>query len=116
MKEDIYLLYKHTFPNNKAYIGITKRKPEIRYGQNGYHYKPNKRMWDDIQKYGWDNIKHEIIYMNKTREEISELEREEIKNINQIILISDIIYKLEEYTVRVLYMMKMKLFFFMKKV
>lgn len=79
MKEDIYLLYKHTFPNNKVYIGITKRKPEIRYGQNGYHYKPNKRMWDDIQKYGWDNIKHEIIYMNKTREEISELEREEIK-------------------------------------
>ena len=36
----MYYVYKHTFPNNKVYIGITKQKP-IRRWKNGTNYKKN---------------------------------------------------------------------------
>lgn len=34
-KNIIYYVYKHTFPNNKVYIGITCRTLEERWGKNG---------------------------------------------------------------------------------
>ena len=37
MKEN-YTVYKHIFPNNKIYIGITSKKPEIRWNK-GKGYK-----------------------------------------------------------------------------
>lgn len=74
-----YTVYKHTFPNGKVYIGITKREPKVRWGPSGYGYYRNARMWDAIKKYGWDNIEHIILYENKTREEANELERKLIE-------------------------------------
>lgn len=55
-----YMVYKHTAPNGKVYIGITERKPEKRWG-NGNGYKQNKHFYSAILKYGWENIKHEIV-------------------------------------------------------
>lgn len=55
-----YTVYKHTAPNGKVYIGITKQKPEQRW-RNGNGYKNNKHFYNAILKYGWKNIKHEII-------------------------------------------------------
>ena len=55
-----YIVYKHTTPNEKVYIGITKRKPEERW-QEGRGYKCNHHFTNAIRKYGWDNIEHEII-------------------------------------------------------
>ena len=60
--ENNYVVYKHTAPNGKVYIGITRRKPEVRWGCNGSRYYNNKHFFSAIQKYGWDNIKHEILY------------------------------------------------------
>ena len=64
----MYHVYKHTCPNSKVYIGMTERKPEDRWG-GGYAYHRNKRFFKDIIKYGWDNIKHEILSVHSTRED-----------------------------------------------
>lgn len=52
-------VYLHTFPNGKVYVGITKNT-ELRW-DNGEGYIDNPPMYEDIVKYGWDNIKHEVI-------------------------------------------------------
>lgn len=69
MEEKKWCVYIHTSPSNKAYIGITGRKPEERWGKNGYHYKNNKYFWRAIQKHGWCNFKHEIFADNLTKEQ-----------------------------------------------
>lgn len=56
----MYTVYKHTTPSGKVYIGITKKKPEYRW-ESGSGYKSNKHFYSAIKKYGWDNIKHEIV-------------------------------------------------------
>lgn len=57
----MYNVYKHTVPNGKVYIGITKNDLHNRWS-NGHGYKENKRFFNDIILYGWLNIKHEILY------------------------------------------------------
>ena len=34
-----FYVYKHTCPNEKIYIGITKQQPIKRWGYNGYGYR-----------------------------------------------------------------------------
>lgn len=66
----MYLVYRHTSPSGKVYIGITSQKASKRW-QNGKGYTKNNQPYFNaaIKKYGWDNFKHEIIL-----EHISELE------------------------------------------
>lgn len=75
---DKYCVYEHLFPNGKRYIGITHMKPERRWGKNGSNYK-QQFMANAIKKYGWDNIKHNIIVENLTKDEACEKEKELIK-------------------------------------
>lgn len=56
----MYVVYKHTTPSGKVYIGITGLKPERRW-RNGNGYKDNAHFYRAILKYGWENIKHEIV-------------------------------------------------------
>lgn len=70
-----YIVYKHTCPNSKIYIGITNQKAEYRWGNNGNGYK-NQLFYRAIQKYGWDNITHEILYSELSREEAEKYEKE----------------------------------------
>lgn len=63
-----YIVYKHTTPSNKVYIGVTCQKPEYRWN-NGRGYNKNKHFSNAILKYGWSNIKHEILFDNLTEEE-----------------------------------------------
>jgi hypothetical protein len=60
-----YIVYKHTSPNNKVYIGITKKKPNDRWA-SGFGYEHQIYFFRAIVKYGWDNFKHEILYTNLT--------------------------------------------------
>ena len=69
MEENNYYVYKHTFPNNKVYIGITQQEPEKRW-KNGLGYDAHQTLMKRaIKKYGWQNIKHEILYKNLNKNE-----------------------------------------------
>lgn len=74
-----YTVYMHTCPNGKRYIGITMKIPELRW-QNGTGYKTQLYFYRAIEKYGWENIKHEILYSNLSKEEAEQKERELITN------------------------------------
>lgn len=54
-----FCVYKHTFPNGKVYIGVTGNEPKKRW-LNGEGYR-GQSVYDEIKKYGWKNIKHEVI-------------------------------------------------------
>lgn len=71
----MYSVYKHTSPKGKIYIGITSMNPFKRWN-NGRGYKYNSYFYSAIQKYGWDNIKHEILFENLTQEEAEQKEIE----------------------------------------
>ena len=79
---DRYIVYKHTSPNNKSYIGITSQKSERRWRRNGYGYKDHTYFWNAIQKYGWDNFQHEILFEGLTKEEAEQKEIELIAHYN----------------------------------
>lgn len=68
-----YLVYKHTAPNGKVYIGVTGQTVEKRW-KKGRGYCENPYFFKAIQKYGWDNFKHEILFHSLTKEEAEEIE------------------------------------------
>lgn len=72
-----YKVYKHTFPNGKIYIGITNMSVNRRWRNNGEGYK-GQFVYNAIKKYGWENVKHEVLFENLTQQEA---EQKEIKLI-----------------------------------
>ena len=76
----MWCVYKHTSPNGKVYIGITSREPSKRWGHGSSYKRQNKHFWNAIQKYGWENIKHEVLYEGLSEEEAQEKEKELIKS------------------------------------
>jgi len=73
-----YIVYKHTCPNGKVYIGQTCRTVYSRSGIHGVHYKQCKLFYRAILKYKWNNIKHDILFDGLTREEAGIIEQEQI--------------------------------------
>lgn len=78
-----YIVYKHTAPNGKVYIGLTKQTVSERW-RDGKGYKNNVLFYADIQKFGWNNIKHEVIARYLTEEEGMHLEAELIHQYKSI--------------------------------
>lgn len=71
-----YVVYMHTNKiNNKKYIGITCQNPKNRWG-GGSHYKKSTYFASAIQKYGWDNFLHEILFDNLTEYDAKQKEIE----------------------------------------
>lgn len=69
-----YVLYVHINKiDGKRYYGITSKKPERRW-KNGKGYKENEYFTNAINKYGWDNFEHIILFTNLTKAEAEELE------------------------------------------
>lgn len=81
MEERKYCVYKHTSPSGKVYIGITKKKATYRWA-NGLGYKTSPHFWNAIQKYGWENIAHEILIDGISKEEACAEERRLIAELN----------------------------------
>ena len=81
----MYIVYQHKNKiNGKIYIGITSRKPEERWGSNGCNYKTSPHFYSAIQKYGWDNFEHNILFTNLTKEQACLKEQELIKEFNSM--------------------------------
>ena len=77
-----YSVYCHTNNvNNKKYVGITSGKPEKRW-KNGLGYKHNKYFYDAIQKYGWEEFSHDILFSELNKKEAEEKEIELIAKWN----------------------------------
>ena len=80
-KDDLntYAVYCHYFPNGKVYVGLTCHGDNIeekRYGHNGSKYNKQPLVYRAIQKYGWDNIEHEIIANYINRESAINIEKD----------------------------------------
>ena len=73
-----YKVYIHKFPNGKAYIGITRQEPKIRWGGGNGHVR-NEYMHRAIKKYGWENIEHIILFDGLSEEDACEIEKSLIK-------------------------------------
>ena len=67
-KRNNWCVYRHTSPSGKVYIGITSKNPKARWN-NGMGYLRHVYFGKAIIKYGWDNIKHEIILSNISKSE-----------------------------------------------
>ena len=74
-----FAVYCHYFPNGKVYVGLTCHCDDIeekRFGHNGYKYNKQPLVYRAIQKYGWDNIQHEIIAKYVSRESAVNIEKD----------------------------------------
>jgi len=74
-----WYVYKHTSPSGKVYIGITK-DIQHRWRGEGRGYNGCSRFYRAIQKYGWDNIRHEVLYEKLSHENAC---RKEVELISQ---------------------------------
>ena len=80
-----YSLYRHTSPSGKVYIGITSQSIEHRWnGGKGYMNVKSSLIKSTIIKYGWDNIKHEVLFTNLIKEEAIKLEIELIAHYKSL--------------------------------
>ena len=77
-----FCVYMHTNKiNGKRYIGITSQRPEARWGVDGSRYlyeddRTRSAFAEAIQKYGWEDFIHEILYEDLTELEAKRLEQE----------------------------------------
>lgn len=79
-EEKRFVVYLHiNKANQKKYVGITCRRPEVRWGKNGYNYHSTPHFYSAILKYGWDNFEHIIIKDNLPEECAKTLEKILIK-------------------------------------
>lgn len=72
-----WTVYLHLVPNGKMYVGITSTTLEKRF-LNGKGYRTSMVFAKAIKKYGWENIKHFVLYQDLTQQQA---ERKEIEII-----------------------------------
>jgi group I intron endonuclease len=75
-----YFVYKHTSPDGRIYIGITRQNPPSKRWNSGTGYKYNTYFTRTIKKYGWANFTHEILASGLTEDEAK---KEEIRLISE---------------------------------
>lgn len=80
MKNANFYVYCHTTPSNRKYVGISCN-PEKRWN-SGRGYIKNYLFYRAIEKYGWDNIEHTILFENLTADEAKEIEIKLVKEWN----------------------------------
>ncbi len=73
-------VYMHTVPAeingcgfDKYYIGVTSKQPKERW-ENGKGYR-TQAFYNAIIKYGWNNIRHDVVATNMAKNDALDLER-----------------------------------------
>ena len=64
--ENNYIVYQHVTPDKMYYFGTTQNV-EQRWSNNGSLYKGTS-LYPYIEKYGWDNIQHIVLFENQSKE------------------------------------------------
>lgn len=82
-RKNKFIVYKHTSPCGKSYIGITSMSFERRFA-GGKGYKDQTKFWNAIQKYGWDNFSHEVLEKDLKYYDACIKEKEYIKKFDSI--------------------------------
>ena len=78
-----YILYLHINKiDGKKYYGITSEKNPNRRWRNGKGYQNNEYFTNAIEKHGWDNFEHIILFENLTESEAYALEKQHIAKYN----------------------------------
>lgn len=78
---DKYLIYKHTSPSGKSYIGQTK---DYEQRCKLHQQKGCPIFYRAIKKYGWENFTHDILQDNLSLEDANKLEQDYIIKYNTI--------------------------------
>jgi group I intron endonuclease len=78
-----WTIYRHKSPSGKIYIGITSRPAEKRWN-GGKGYTACIFFYKAILKYGWDNIKHEILFTNLEESRAKSLEVDLIRHYKNL--------------------------------
>jgi len=64
--ENNYSVYQHVTPDGMYYFGATQNV-ERRWRNNGAEYKTTS-LYPYIEKYGWENIQHIVLFKDQTKE------------------------------------------------
>lgn len=83
MKEYIVYIHKNKI-NGKEYVGLTSLSPPTRRWQQGKGYKAQKKFYQAIKKYGWDNFEHIIVGQHLSANSASLLEQQLIRDHDTI--------------------------------
>jgi len=69
----MYKVYTHWTPNNMVYVGVTSQDLKLRWRPSQYK---GMSLYPYIEKFGWENIKHEVIYTCEDKEEAYQVEED----------------------------------------
>lgn len=78
-----WALYRHISPSGRIYIGITSKEVNRRW-RYGTGYSNCILFQNAIDKYGWNNIIHEILFTNLTEERAKNLEKNLIRHYKNL--------------------------------
>lgn len=81
--EGKWSLYRHTSPSGKVYIGVTSQDVKTRW-HYGSGYYLCKYFYRAIQKYGWNNIKHEVLFTGLSEDRAKRLEIDLIRHYKNL--------------------------------
>ena len=84
MKNDqnkTWKVYTHTAPNGDVYVGVTCRDVKLRWQPSLYK---GMSLYPYIEQYGWENIKHEVIYTCEDKKEALNKEDELIQYYSEL--------------------------------
>lgn len=81
---DNFSVYLHKSPSGKVYVGITKKKRVKDRWDNGNGYRNNIIFYKAINKYGWDNIEHIVLFNNLAESRAKSLEVDLIRHYKNL--------------------------------